>query len=178
MNKFFRPGPALALALLVGVLCAAPVLAVDVAADDPYVGPVVTAPADTVIPADNVLTAPSDDPSSGSGVVVYDPVVTYDPRVVNITFPDPVYPAYSIISAVRSGTVSEGFKALIVSLFGEYEPRMENVTVYAPDGSVHASLQCVPGLAGLDWSWIVSVFLFSLSLYCVFRTIGGVIKCL
>ena len=178
MNKFFRSGPALAFALLACVLCVAPVLAVDVAADSPVVDPVVTAPADTAAPADNVLTAPSGDDSFSGDVVVYDPVVTYDPPVVNITFPEPVYPAYSVTSAVRSESVFEGYKALIVQLFGEYEPRMENVTVYAPDGSIHASLHFVPGLAGLDWSWIVGVFLFSLSLYCVFRNIGGIIKCL
>ena len=34
----------------------------------------------------------------------------------------------------------------------------------------------VPGLAGLDWSWLAGVALFSITLWSLFALIGGVAK--
>lgn len=66
--------------------------------------------------------------------------------------------------------------AAIVGLFGEYQPRTQTVTEYFSDGSTVEYTQIVPGLAGLDWTWIASVFIFALALYCVFRAIGGMLR--
>lgn len=59
-------------------------------------------------------------------------------------------------------------KDLIISLFGSYEP----VVYQNLDGvDVVAS-----GMAGVDWVFLSGVVLFGITLYCVFRAIGGVFK--
>ena len=57
---------------------------------------------------------------------------------------------------------------LILSLFGTYTP----VTFTDVD-----CVDVIPaGLAGVDWVWIGGLFLFSITLYCVFRILGGWFK--
>lgn len=57
---------------------------------------------------------------------------------------------------------------LIVSLFGEYNP-----ITYVDVNDV----SIIPnGLAGVDWVYLTGVLLFALTLYCVFRCIGGIFK--
>lgn len=64
----------------------------------------------------------------------------------------------------------------VSALFGEYTPRTQTVTEYYSDGSTVEYTEVVPGLAGLDWTYISSVGLFSMSLYCIFRLVGGIFK--
>ena len=68
------------------------------------------------------------------------------------------------------------FSEFLTELFGTYTPRTQTITETYSDGSTVSYSEIVPGLAGLDWSYIVAVVLFALSLYCVFRVIGGLIK--
>lgn len=57
---------------------------------------------------------------------------------------------------------------IILSLFGTYNP------VTYTDGN---SVAVIPnGVAGVDWVWLSGVLLFALTLYCVFRVLGGVFK--
>lgn len=67
-------------------------------------------------------------------------------------------------------------KELITSLFGVYTP----ITYTAPgpviDGTVTEYDVVAGGFAGIDWTWLAGVALFGLTLYCVFRIIGGVIN--
>lgn len=59
-------------------------------------------------------------------------------------------------------------KQLILDLFGTYEP----VSYLDAD-----SVSVIPsGVSGLDWPWIAGVGLFALTLYCVFRILGGFYK--
>lgn len=56
---------------------------------------------------------------------------------------------------------------IIINLFGIYTPVTYNDGVN----------DVIPsGMAGVDWTFIAGVFLFSLTLYCVFRVIGGIFK--
>lgn len=71
---------------------------------------------------------------------------------------------------------SDGFPAMVVSLFGEYTPRTYSVTTYLSDGSTVTTTEYVPGLAGLDWPWLAGVALFSLVLWSFFRLLGGVLR--
>lgn len=64
----------------------------------------------------------------------------------------------------------------VSDLLGEYQPRTCTVSTHLPDGSVVETVELVPGLAGLDYMWLAGFGLFALSLYCVFRMIGGVLK--
>ncbi len=96
---------------------------------------------------------------------------------------DAVPPASVSPSGVVRDSATEGtsdtktpLQAAITSLFGEYHPKTYTVTTYLEDGSVVTSQEYVPGLAGLDWLWIASAALFALSLFCVFRMVGGIFK--
>lgn len=63
----------------------------------------------------------------------------------------------------------------ISALLGEYQPRTCTVSTCLSDGSVVETIEIIPGLAGLDYPWLAGFALFSLSLYCVFRMIGGLL---
>lgn len=59
-------------------------------------------------------------------------------------------------------------RSIIVDLFGSYEP----VVYQDADGiDIVAS-----GMAGVDWTYLSGVILFGLTLYCVFRIIGGLLR--
>lgn len=59
-------------------------------------------------------------------------------------------------------------RSIIAELFGSYEP----VIYQDADGiDVVAS-----GMAGVDWTFLSGVILFGLTLYCVFRIIGGLLR--
>ncbi len=69
-----------------------------------------------------------------------------------------------------------GLPGVVKSVFGEYHPRTQTITETRSDGTVLTSVECVPGLAGLDWYWISGVFMFGLVLWSFFRFLGGVLK--
>ena len=58
-------------------------------------------------------------------------------------------------------------KTLLISIFGSYEP----VSYLNGDVSVIPS-----GASGVDWAWVSGVCLFGLTLYCLFRLLGGIVK--
>ena len=64
----------------------------------------------------------------------------------------------------------------VSGLLGEYQPRTCTVSTYLPDGSVVQTVELIPGLAGLDYPWLAGFALFGLSLYCVLRMTGGLLK--
>lgn len=65
---------------------------------------------------------------------------------------------------------------LINGLFGTYTPRTQTVVVHYEDGSVDAYNEVIPGLAGLDWNWIACFVLFTVTMFCVLKMIGGLLK--
>ena len=69
-----------------------------------------------------------------------------------------------------------GLPGVVKSVFGEYRPRTQTITETRADGTVLTSVECVPGLAGLDWYWLSGVFMFGLVLWSFFRFLGGVLK--
>lgn len=69
-----------------------------------------------------------------------------------------------------------GLPGIVKSVFGEYTPRTQTITETRADGTVLTSVECVPGLAGLDWYWLSGVFMFGLVLWSFFRFLGGVLK--
>lgn len=59
-------------------------------------------------------------------------------------------------------------KSLIADLFGTYEP-----FTYLDAND----LEIIPsGASGVDWVFISGVVLFAITLFCVFRLIGGFLK--
>lgn len=54
---------------------------------------------------------------------------------------------------------------LMISLFGLYQP-VQYVTIQG-DTIIPA------GMSGVDWTYVLGIGLFALTLFCVFRLIGG-----
>lgn len=70
-------------------------------------------------------------------------------------------------------------KDLIISIFGSYEPVMTFETItYEVEGALSTdTIEVVAsGMAGVDWPWIMGVFLFALVLYSLFRILGVFFK--
>lgn len=69
---------------------------------------------------------------------------------------------------------------IIIELFGEYHPLTETLlrTYSSADGVTCSSeiQQTIPGIAGVDFQWIAAVLLFTVSLYCLFRLLGVLLK--
>lgn len=103
-----------------------------------------------------------------------DPAALAEPELEDS---EPEVASYAIYSLDEpEAPVESSLPAVLVSLFGEYQPRTQTVTEYLSDGSSVEYTQVVPGLAGLDWLWISSVLLFGMFLYCVLRMIGGCLR--
>ena len=71
-------------------------------------------------------------------------------------------------------------KALILSLFGQYQTPIDTVVEYVwnpvlEEFEVVTNFVTPAGVAGLDWVWICGVALFGVTLYCIFRIIGGLL---
>lgn len=63
-------------------------------------------------------------------------------------------------------------KDLIISIFGEYSPVMDSIVNDA--GETVETI--APGVAGVDWPYVLGVLGFFLTLYCVLRILGAVIS--
>ena len=92
---------------------------------------------------------------------------------VTVESPDAAAIVHDLISDEESRSA---FVTALESIFGEYQPQTYTVTTYLPDGSSVTSVEVVPGLAGLDYSWIAGVGLFALFLFCLLKLIGGYVK--
>lgn len=66
-------------------------------------------------------------------------------------------------------------QSIIESIFGTYTPVTYQVTEYI-DGVATTYDVIPPGLAGCDWTYILGVAVFIVTLYCVLRIIGAVIS--
>lgn len=66
-------------------------------------------------------------------------------------------------------------KDLILSIFGAYEPTMTQSAVTSVVEGVSSTDMfetVASGVAGLDWPWIMGVFLFAIVLWSFFRLVG------
>lgn len=63
-------------------------------------------------------------------------------------------------------------KNLIESIFGVYEPFTNEIV----DAEGNISSVIVSGVSGVDWSYVLGVLLFGLTLFCVLRILGAVIS--
>lgn len=70
-----------------------------------------------------------------------------------------------------SANDSTGFKAIILSLIGDYETVITDYE-YRNSGSTYTSHSIN---IERDWSWIISACIFALVVFCTFRIIGGLI---
>lgn len=87
----------------------------------------------------------------------------------------PGYSTYSLDETTPSYD-SGSMAAVILHVFGEYQPRTQTVTNHLSDGTSVSYEQIVPGVAGMDWHWIAGVALFSLILYSFLKLVGVLLK--
>lgn len=93
------------------------------------------------------------------------------------------YPVYSVndLRSADDPPVSPlaGLKALVVSIFGEYEPVMTTAAVTETVGEETTTTlvdTVASGAAGVDYEWLAGVFLFGILLFCLMRLLGGILK--
>lgn len=71
-------------------------------------------------------------------------------------------------------------RSMLINLFGRYTPVTYQEWFYyvAADGTVLQDYNDVvaPGLAGVDWPWVMGVLLFAIVLYSLFRILGVFFK--
>lgn len=116
---------------------------------------------------DAAADAPEDDP------------VSSDPEEAVVT----MYSVMSVadLNEAESGGVSSSEDAsmrdVVIQVFGEYSPRTQTVTQYLSDGSLlGTTTEIVPGVAGMDWTWISGVLLFALVLASFLKLVGVLLK--
>lgn len=116
--------------------------------------------------------SPEDIAFSGGGTV------TCSGSTVHVGFEnhDTLSVPSGIAETAHDGSEMGSLQAVLRDLFGVYTPRTQTVDTYYDGQVVATAQQVIPGLAGLDWEWLASVFLFALVLFCLFRLLGGVVR--
>lgn len=167
---FFNRFMALFSALVLCCFLCVPAFAVDeVGIGDSVPVAVETVPDDKQVVVNVVMPAASETASDSS----VDGEASSPAALTNVSG-SAVYSTYSLDNT--EVPVEASLPGVLVALFGEYQPRTQTVTEYLADGTEVTYQQYVDGLAGLDWTWIASVVLFAMSLYCVLRMIGGCLR--
>lgn len=87
--------------------------------------------------------------------------------------PEPVY-SHTQLNDVASPSAGS-LKELILSVFGEYEPRTQTIETSQGD-QVTTQVEIIPGVAGVDWPWLAGVLVFSIAFYGFFRILGVLIR--
>lgn len=104
------------------------------------------------------------------------PEATVTPEINLVNDPAPEYIPYAATALDETPEANTALVDAVKDLFGDYQPRTQTVTEHLTDGSTVTYQQVIPGLAGLDWPWLVGVGLFALFLYGLLRLLGGLIK--
>lgn len=174
MKSLFR-WPALVLVAFALCLCVAPAHAAEPDADPGSVDDTVTVESEAddkniTVNITMPVVPPPTDPADNSAPAEApeEPAPEAEPDYTP-------YAAFSLDSLTRADD-PEALSVIIDSLFGAYTPRTQTVTEYLSDGTSVTYQQYVPGVAGMDWSWLAGVGLFGLCLLSFFKIVGGVLK--
>ena len=92
-----------------------------------------------------------------------------DPQIVEVLDPQLINVETSTLRI--SANDSNGFKAVLLSLIGDYEAVVTDYT-YQQNNYQYLSHSIN---IDRDWSWICSCGIFALLIYCTFRSIGGIL---
>jgi hypothetical protein len=125
-----------------------------------------------------------------------DTTVIVNPPQVDITveLPETLTPSNTATTAAKHITDTKiqripptGLEAVIIDLFGQYEP-VEKITTYNQvqslvtineDGTSQITRIIEPVSTieyGINYEWFAGIFFFAIILYSFFRAIGGVIR--
>lgn len=133
----------------------------------------------------SAVSADSVDPAEGEVLVGSDVVTdveiltTIAELVSDINDDTPTYHVLDLRPTDTTVVVSDGLKALVISIFGEYHPVTTTALVSETVGD-DVYQYCIEtvaaGAAGVDYEWVAGVFLFGILLYCLMKLLGGVLK--
>lgn len=133
-----------------------------------------------VNPQINVEPTPIEVTSDGTQVDLYITFATPEPEpdaeLAADVEPEPESLAVPDVHALVDLQEPGGLAQVVVSIFGEYRPRIETVTSVDDAGVETVSESIVPGLAGLDWPWLAGAVLFAIMLHGFLALIGVVLK--
>lgn len=134
--------------------------------------------AGNVFSPDGELLSPGTTPAAPAGT--YD---TTSPDLLDGSYSSGEAAVYTVtdMRSVDDGTgsVASGLKALIISIFGEYEPVLTTAAVTETVDNVTTTTLVdvvADGAAGIDFEWLSGVFLFGILLFCLMKLLGGVLK--
>lgn len=112
-----------------------------------------------------------------------DPVQTQlIPYILTSNAPESSDLGSDVLTTVPNGAVTHEdpaagtMKAVVQSIFGEYKPVEQTVTVYLADGSYVDGSEVINGISGVDWVYISGVSLFALCLAALFKLLRVVIN--
>ena len=155
--------------------------------DDPYTGyPVGTYfdEAGNAFSPDGELLSPGTTPAAPAGT--YDApedllLAGESEAELDVHASGPTVYNVSDMRSVDDGSVSlvSGLKALIVSIFGEYEPILTTAAVTETVDNVTTTTLIdvvASGAAGVDFEWLSGVLLFGILLFCLLKLLGGILK--
>lgn len=135
-----------------------------------------TTPAPNLRPDDSV---PGDVPLNSDVVTDVEVLTTIAGLVSDIADDTPTYVVSDLRPSNPPVVVPSGLKALVVSIFGEYEPIMTTELVSETVGETVYQYYVdtvAPGAAGIDYEWLAGVLLFAVLLFCLLKLLGGVLK--
>lgn len=118
-----------------------------------------TSPAQVVVDITQLLTPTVSDPDVNEEIT---------PDLVTVV--DPVLVDVSVSKQAVSASNTNGFKAVILQLLGDYETTVTDYTYQSGSSGYYSHSINIER----DWSWICSCGIFAILLYCTFRTIGGI----
>ena len=82
-----------------------------------------------------------------------------------------------VLETAQSDDVPSVMADVVTSVLGEYQRQTQTVQELDAQGNVIAtSTEYVPGLAGLDYSWIAGAVFFGLFLSGIFKLLGGLMR--
>ncbi len=79
-------------------------------------------------------------------------------------------PAVRVVSPVTPSN-SNGFKSVCIALFGNYDPVIVEYNYTNSNGYTSTLREVEP-----DYAWMISVAVFGIVIFCVFRFVGGLFK--
>lgn len=82
-----------------------------------------------------------------------------------------VYPADNKAVAPVTPSNSNGFKAVVLQLLGNYDPVIVEYSYTNTNGYISYLREVQP-----DYAWMCSTAIFAIVLFCLFRFLGGLIK--
>lgn len=119
----------------------------------------ISSPAQVVVDITQLLTPTAPDPDVNEEIT---------PDLVTVV--DPVLVDVSVSKQAISASNTNGFKAVILQLLGDYETTVTDYTYQSGSSGYYSHSINIER----DWSWICSCGIFAILLYCTFRTIGGI----